>query len=614
MEQSLNEMILPESIEKSLNIYTEKLKLIESGDPEGWEPYTFEIQQYCKDGTIIWTSNNARILMGPDKQPLSLLGVTRDITDRVLAETAVKESEKKYRQIYDNIVDVYYEVTLDGTIIEVSPSIEKLSQYKREELIGKSLYDLYTNPSERDGLIEVLSNNGNAVDYEISLSDKNGRQHICSLNVDFIKDNQGNPEKIVGVCRDISDRKNAEEEKIKMQRISDEHEKMALVGQVAGKMAHDFNNILGIVMGNAELALIDCRDEKTKKTLELIYNQTIRGKNLTKNLVAFAKDQEPKQEFFSIDEKIDLVINLLQKDLTDVNVIRKYGQKMPELLADPGMIEHALVNIIQNSIHATGLSPQPEITIQTYHQDSQIVIKIQDNGCGIPKQFIGEIFKPSFTLKGGKDKIGLYTPGIKGTGYGMSNVKKYIEQHKGGIAIDSKLQKGTTIIIHLPVTKKELTEEEKIIIEEKRESIIFKKYILIVEDESAISDVQCSILTREPFSHKVDVADNAQIAMDLLNRNEYDLISLDYVLPGSINGMDIYHDIRKTNRTVPVLFISGNIEFLESIKDLQQKDPFIDHLSKPCKNIDYVNSVNKMFTRLSTKTFTSFPNAGMQHN
>lgn len=104
---------------------------------------------------------------------------------------------------------------------------------------------------------------------------------------------------------------------------------------------------------------------------------------------------------------------------------------------------------------------------------------------------------------------------------------------------------------------------------------------------------------REPFNHKVDVADNAQVAMDLLNRNEYDLISLDYVLPESINGMDIYHHIRKTNRTVPVLFISGNIEFLESIKDLKQKDPFIDHLSKPCKNIDYVNSINKMFGRLS---------------
>jgi len=593
MEQPINEMVLPESIEKTLNIYAEKLNLIESGDPEGWEPYIFEIEQYCKDGTIIWISNNARILMGSDKQPMSILGVTRDITDRVLAESTVKESEKKYRQIYDNIVDVYYEAAIDGTILEVSPSIEKLSQYKREELIGKSLYDLYTNPSERDDLIEVLLKKGNATDYEISLSDKNGQQHVCSLNVEFIIDDKDNPEKIIGVCRDISDRKHAEDEKIKAQRIAGEHEKMALVGQVAGKMAHDFNNILGIIMGNSELALIDCPDDQTKKILELIYNQTIRGKNLTRNLVAFAKDQEPKQEFFSIDEKMDLVLNLLKKDLEGINVMRRYTHGIPDLLADSGMIEHAMVNLVQNSIHALSLTERPEIIVHTYHQGRLVFIEIEDNGCGIPPDFLGEIYEPSFTLKGSKDKTGMYKPDIKGTGYGMSNVKKYIEQHKGSISIHSELQKGTKVTINLPVIKKELTNEE--IQKVKKEKSSFEKYILIVEDEQDISDVQYKILTHKSCNHKVDIASNGQVALDLMNRNEYDLISLDYVLPGKFNGMDVYHHVREKNKNIPILFISGNIEFLESIKDLKKKDLYIDHLSKPCKNVDYLNGINQLF-------------------
>ena len=85
--------------------------------------------------------------------------------------------------------------------------------------------------------------------------------------------------------------------------------------------------------------------------------------------------------------------------------------------------------------------------------------------------------------------------------------------------------------------------------------------------------------------------------MDLFDRNPYDFISLDYVLPGEINGMDVYHHIRKTDKTIPVLFISGNIEFLESIKELQQKDNNIDHLSKPCQNKDYVKSINELFER-----------------
>ena len=108
---------------------------------------------------------------------------------------------------------------------------------------------------------------------------------------------------------------------------------------------------------------MDCNNAGIKKTLELIYKQTIRGKNLTKNLVAFAKNQEPRQEFFRINEKIDLVIDLLKKDLEGIELIREDKPGVPDLLADPGMIEHALVNLIQNSIHATSMVECPRIII-----------------------------------------------------------------------------------------------------------------------------------------------------------------------------------------------------------------------------------------------------------
>lgn len=422
-----------------------------------------------------------------------------------------------------------------------------------------------------------------------------GRIECFVLNNDFIYKN-GKLTGSVVVAHDITSLRKSENEKIQAQKIAGEQKKLALVGQIAGKMAHDFNNVLGVIMGNAELALVDCPDDQIKRKLALIYEQTLRGKNLTKNLVAFAKNQEPKQEFFSINEKMELVINLLKKDLEGINVIREYSHEVPELLADPGMIEHAIVNLVQNSIHATSLSQQPIIIIRTYHQDGWIFMEIEDNGCGIPQEFLGEICEPSFTLKGGKDKNGMYKPGIKGTGYGMANAKRYVEQHKGIISIHSELQKGTKVTINLPATKKELTDEE--IVEVKKETICSEKYILLVEDEQDIADVQYRILTHEPYNHKVDIAGNGQVAIDLLNRNKYDLISLDYILPGEFNGMDVYNHIRETNKTIPILFISGNIEFLESIKDVRQRDPYIDHLSKPCINIDYVNTINMLLGRL----------------
>ena len=174
-------------------------------------------------------------------------------------------------------------------------------------------------------------------------------------------------------------------------------------------------------------------------------------------------------------------------------------------------------------------------------------------------------------------------------------LQKYIKQHKGNISIESELGSGTKFTIDLPVIKKELTIDEKIKLREEIKH--FEKYILLVEDEIDISDIQYRILTSEPCNHKVDVAHNGQMAKDLFERNTYDFVSLDYVLPRGINGMDVYHHIRKTNQTVPVLFISGNIEFLESIRELKQKDTNVDHLSKPCQNKDYVNGINELLEK-----------------
>ncbi len=525
-----------------------------------------------------------------------LTGITIFLKLRLNQKIAgLKESEEKFRQIYDNIVDVYYETSLEGVILEISPSIERSSQYKREDIIGKSFYTFFTNPVDRDKFIEVIINKGSVRNYEINISDKDGTQHICSMNTELIEDTKGNPTKIIGIFRDITKRKKEEEDKIKAQITTDEREKLALVGKVAGKMAHDFNNVLGIIMGNAELSLLNCQEPKTKKALELIYGQTIRGKNLTRNLIAFAKDQEPKQEFFRINEKIDLVINLMKKDLEGIELLKEEGQGIPKLLADPGMIEHTLVNLIQNSIHALSMVEYPKITIRTYSLESNIYFEIEDNGCGIPEEYLEIIYEPSFTLKGSKDMTDSYKSSIKGTGYGMANIKKYVEQHKGNISVESKFGSGTKVTIGLLVIKKKLTSEEKTKIQLGKAH--FEKYILLVEDEMAISDIQYRVLTQKPCSHKVDIANNGQVAIDLFDRNQYDFISLDYILPGGINGMDVYNHIREKNKTIPILFISGNIEFLESIKAMKQRDIYLDHLPKPCKNIHYVNCINKLFTR-----------------
>jgi len=395
--------------------------------------------------------------------------------------------------------------------------------------------------------------------------------------------------------KEIQEKEHAQEEMMKTQKILEEQKRLSLIGQVAGKMAHDFNNILGIIMGNSELLLMDCEEPETRQTLELIFEQTKRGRNLTKNLVFFAKTQEPKYEFFKISDKIDFILNLMKNDLNGIELTTVNKSDFQNIFADPEMIEHALINLLQNSIHALSLVQSPKIHISISNTDMNICFEIKDNGCGIPKEYIKQIYDPSFTLKGSMDALGLYKSGIKGTGYGMANVKKYIDIHNGSMDIVSYQGSGTKITVCLPIIQKELSQHEK------KEIQILKfhqeKNILLVEDEQSISDIQYRILTQKPCCHKVDIAQNAIRAMDKFDHKEYDLVSLDYILPDGINGMDVYHHIRSINNTIPILFISGNIEFLESIKDLKQKDQNIDHLSKPCQNKDYLHCINKLLEK-----------------
>ncbi|MCP4550959.1 MAG: hypothetical protein GY834_02720, partial [Bacteroidetes bacterium] len=176
--------------------------------------------------------------------------------------------------------------------------------------------------------------------------------------------------------------------------------KHALIGQVTGKMAHDFNNVLAGIMGNAQLAIMNCDDENTKEKLERINEFSERGRDITNTLMSFSKDQEPKQTNFKIEDKIELVLKMLEKDLTGIKVSRNYKPGIPELLADPGMIQDVLTNIIQNSIHAMSKVENPALKLKAYSQDDRVYFEIEDNGCGIPKEHQDSIYTPSFTLKG----------------------------------------------------------------------------------------------------------------------------------------------------------------------------------------------------------------------
>lgn len=517
--------------------------------------------------------------------------------DKKRFEDELERSEAKFNKLFQTTPCWSLLANIQtGRIIDANQTFFETSGYTRREVIGKTgkEFGLYVHPDDREAALKEYNKNGRLHLFPIQFRFKNGMVRDCLWSAQpFEMDDELC---WISAVLDITERKSAELEKQRAIRTAAEQEKHALVGRVAGKMAHDFNNVLGAIMGNTELALLDCEDGPLKETLELILGQTIRGRSLTKNLTAFAKTLEPRHEVFRINDTVDLAVNLLKKDLEGITIEKDCGSDIPDLIADPGMIEHAMVNLIQNSIHALSKTPAPAIRIRTYSEGNHICFKIEDNGCGIPEAHMAQIFEPGFSLKGGNDKTGSYHAKIKGTGYGMANVMRYVDRHKGGIYAESEPGKGTMFVIRLPVIRQKLTEFEKSQLA--ASGMVQGKRILLVEDEDAISSIQKQVLTQPPCSHSVDLARNGREALELFDKNVYDLVSLDYQLPGTVNGMDIYTRITSVHPDQPVLFVSGNIEFLESIHTLRRQ-PHTDYISKPCGNKEYVEAVNRLLNTVA---------------
>jgi len=581
--------------EESLGDIIRRLEQIRKG---GRLP-PFEMQFLKKDGSPIYGMVNALPIV-EEGRVAGVRACFTDLTDRRVAEIALKESRARFKTLFNGLNDAvfFHPFAEKGfkNFVEVNEVACQWYGYSRQEFLQMSPQDLILDTEGRGMGSEenrtVLRQLGKRT-IESLTRKKNGEifpVEISSSMFEFHGESM-----VLSAVRDITDRRQSEKERSDAVKFAAEQEKYALVGQVAGKMAHDFNNILGAIMGNAELSLLECEDREIRRTLETILVQTQRGKNLTRNLTAFALDQEPKEEYFNINQKIDLVLSLLEKDLDGIRVICKLSSDPPELLADPGMIEHALVNLVQNSIHALSRTKDPLIEISTWFFQDSLFVEIRDNGCGIPEIYHKRIYTPAFTLKGSRDVKGVYADGIRGSGYGMANVKKYIQKHRGRIEFTSLEGEGTCFVLGIPLIQKDLTDTERHRMAGK--TVIRGKRILLVEDEKAISAVQKKILTHPPFNHEVVLAGTGQDAVTAFDTGAFDLVSLDYILPGRLNGLDVYSHIRRADTNVPIIFVSGNMAFLESMEDLKARDPMMDHLAKPCENIVFADTVNAWLVR-----------------
>ena len=365
----------------------------------------------------------------------------------------------------------------------------------------------------------------------------------------------------------LSLKDNSEEARLK--REIAQATKMQAVGQLAGGVAHDFNNILTAILGTCDLMLMrHTPGDSDYDDIQQIRSNSNRAASLTRQLLAFSRQQTLRPQVLQLPDVVAEVSHLLTRLLGErVKLQVKHGRGLGAVRADPGQLEQVIVNLAVNARDAM-LAKDPDgvgiLTLQTYPVSADEVrrmgtdilpigdytaLKVSDTGTGIPSHIIGKIFEPFFTTK----EVG------KGTGLGLSTVYGIVKQSGGFIFADSVVRKGTTFTIYLPVHRAPQGEAPaKSRGKEKAGELWGSGTILLVEDEHMVRAVAERALTRHGYT--VLSAENGEEALEILGREEkIDLMISDVVMP-TMDGPTTVRAARKSHPDLPILFISGYAE------------------------------------------------------
>jgi PAS domain S-box-containing protein len=482
-------------------------------------------------------------------------GIARDITGRKLAENLLRESEEKHRSIFENVQDLFYETSIDGTILEVSPSIRFLSkgQYLREELIGKSIFDFYSDPDERTEFISQITEHGSIADFEITLVNKDGTRIPCSLSSKIFMDANGRPEKIIGSVRDITDRKNISEalKLAKEKAEASDRLKTTFLNNISHEVRTPLNGILGF----AEIiSKINLSDEEKKESLSMLYESSDRLLNtitsymdislLTSgNFSVHKKEFVPGQIIKRIYENYKKICSNRNLELCmDIPV----NHENLTINSDPEIFQKVLNHLLNNAVKFT---EKGSIHIGFSVLKNEFEFFVKDSGIGIRKESLENIFDRFEKEDHGPSRIS------EGSGLGLSISKGMIHMIGGNIRVDSEIGAGSCFSVRIPIQAKVTATLDVPVVDHKK-NITKKPSILIAEDDETNSYFLKALLERETDANILHAL-NGREAIELVKANpDIVLVLMDMKMP-EVNGFEATKQIKLLRKELPVIAITA---------------------------------------------------------
>ena len=566
-------------------------------------PQQMEWHRKNKDGSLRWDEVYIKraTIGGIDR----ILAITRDITERKERQDALSKSEDRLRATVEASLDCIIGMDAKGNIIEFNPAAENCFGYRKQQAIGKSLAELIIPERYRQAHVEGVTHYLNTGEgaylgkrLEVTAQRADGTEFPVELAIDVAQGQGG--EIFIGYLRDITERKQAEAERSRLEAQLRQAQKMEAIGHLTGGVAHDFNNILTGVMGYIVMAterVEQTGDEKLRKYLDRSQKAVQRARDLIQQMLTFSRGQRGEPKALSLTPLLKETVKLFESTLPATIEMQTDFACTPAVMVDPVHVEQVLMNLIINARDAMQGSGKLTLNLRQIHcgdcvctscrqpvSGDYIELSVADCGPGIDQEIIDRIFEPFFSTK----EIG------KGSGMGLATVHGIVHECKGHIVVDTSLGGGSTFRVLLPPIAAPHYEAARSPEQTPGAAVsghVLNGRILLVEDDFTVSEFMQDILS--DWGLEVTLFNNG---IDGLKHfadepERFDLVILDQTMP-KITGMQAAEQMLKLRPHMPVILYTG---FSEQVSEAKIKSMGIRALVK--KPID-VDEFFALLTRL----------------
>lgn len=488
-------------------------------------------------------------------KPAILLHV-RDLSERKQAESALRSSEMLFHSVWENSVDGMRLTDEHGRIVAVNDAYCQMVGMNRVELEGRPMTVVYADSEEPERMLaryqERFRDRVMERQIERRLTLRNGSVVILECTNSFVE-LRGQPPLVLGMFRDVTAQKRLEEQFRQAQ-------KMDAIGQLAGGVAHDFNNILTVIHGHASLLLAGANlTGLAAKSAQQIVHAAERAAGLTRQLLTFSRRQVMQPRRLDLNEVVGNMTKMLDRILgEDITLEVSPWPQLALVHADASMMEQVVLNLAVNARDAMPKGGRLRLQIEVLdvneahvaeHPEARpgrfVRLTAADTGCGIDTENLRRIFEPFFTTK----QVG------KGTGLGLATVYGVVKQHQGWIEVESTVGQGATFRVYLPNTR-DLADPTEV---KPSESVVRggQETILVVEDEQPVRELVCNLL--QQHGYRILEAESGRKALEVWrsHKDVIDLVLTDLVMPDGINGRELAEQLWQEQPDLKVIFTSG---------------------------------------------------------